>query len=235
MDSGSSFVEMEETPVGSFLHDDDDNEDNGVLSEGMDVDPDTDHGEINNNEEWESLVPKKRASRSPSHSPIQPMPSLDGFTQNTSPMMDGPEEAIAAAAAAVAGLSKSPVSEQDSSVNTGTPANFGTQKRSSPGTTTARQKDKSKKGKDGSTTGSRITPGKRVKVCKKDFIQLCSTEAQQFVKNYNENYNFYGNVVSGSGNKGWKIEFDLLPVDHKQVVIARKKITLVAAGDEEAP
>ena len=120
-------------------------------------------------------------------------------------------------------------------MNTGTPGNFGTRKRSSPGTTAAQQKDKSKKEKDGSTTGSHITPGTRVKVCKKDFFQLGSTEAQQFVKNYNKNYNFYRSVVSGSGNKGWKIEFDLLPVDHKQVVIARKKITLVAAGDEEAP
>jgi Transposase IS4 len=226
MDSSS---EIEETPVGSFLHDDDDDEDAVVLSERLDVDVDPDVAN-DDNDDRESLLPRNHlSSRSPSQSPFQPMPSLVGFEQNTAPMMDGTAEAIVAAAAAVAGLSRSPVSEPDSE------ANSRTRKRSSPGTTTARQKDKSKKRKDGSTTGSRITPGKRVKVRKKEFFQLCSIEAQHFIKNYNENYNFYGNVISGSGNKGWKIEFDLLPVDHKQVVVARKKIALVAVGDEEAP
>ena len=55
------------------------------------------------------------------------------------------------------------------------------------------------------------------------------------MKNYNDNYNFYGTVVSGGGNKGWKVEFSLFPVNNKVVLLQRKRIHLVAKGKEEVP
>jgi Transposase IS4 len=148
-----------------------------------------------------------------------------GMAPAMSPVtVEAMNDAIAAAAMAVTRMNPSPTSTITANSQ---------KKRSSPGTTTARQNKTNAKKAKGS---SRITPGGRVKVTKKNLFQIVNDENQRNVlKTYNENYNLYGTVISGSGSKGWKIEFDLFPQQNKMCIVNRKRITLVAKGEEETP
>jgi Transposase IS4 len=155
----------------------------------------------------------------------------------TIPMMEATDEAIAAAALAVQNssarlrLSPSPLSTANSSPMHDNSES--TRKRSSPGTTTARQNKGSMKKAKGA---QRIAPGGRVKVTRKNLWPIVTEESQKDVlKNFNDNYNFYGTVIGGGGNKGWKVEFNLFPTNSKVVLLQRKRIHLVADGEEEVP
>ena len=162
-----------------------------------------------------------RASFNRSPSPPESLPPLAGLEAARTPLIPATAEAIAAVAAA---LNSSPNSDLSSSIVT-------TRKRSSPGTTTARQIN-AKKAKG----ASRITSGGRVKVARKDLFHIVMIEEQKTIlKGYNDNYNFFGTVVSGTGNKSWKVSFDLFPADFKVAVVTRRRIKLVGAGEDEAP
>jgi hypothetical protein len=178
-----------------------------------------------NDDNDESGTGQQNVSRSPSASPD--MLALFGTANEQTPTMEATDEAIAAAAAFIGpnAIRMSPMTAH---------TNNSQKKRSSPGTTTARQnKSSSKKAKKGA---QRITPGGRVKVTKKNLYQIVTDDDQREVlKTYNENYNFYGTVMSGSGTKGWKIEFSLFPAHNKIAIVQRKRITLVSKGEEEAP
>jgi hypothetical protein len=106
--------------------------------------------------------------------------------------------------------------------------NSGTSKRKRGAASTARKKTSAAKQK------SRITRGSRVKVTRADLYHILKTGAQKAtIEPLGNNCNIYGRVKVGSSQKGWTIEFDLLPADEKAVLVMRKKIRIVAEGDEE--
>ena len=43
----------------------------------------------------------------------------------------------------------------------------------------------------------------------------------------------HGTVISGNSNKGYKISFDALPAGEKEVIVSRKRLTVVRSGEEE--
>ena len=139
-------------------------------------------------------------------------------------MLAATAEAIAAAAAAL-----------DSLPNSNLSSNNTMRKKSTPGTTTACQ-NKSRNVKKAKGASQSKSDG-HVKVTRKELLPILIDDTQKTVlKNYNDNDNFFGKVISATGNKGWKIEFDLFPADAKVVfVVHHKCIKLVGVGDEENP
>jgi hypothetical protein len=171
------------------------------------------------------------------HRNQSPVLELDGMQTATIPLMAALDEATQAAKAALAMNASARSSPSTTTVSNASPnEQSGTltrRKRSSPGTTTARQNRGTAKKAKGS---QRIAPGGRVKVTRKNLWPIVQDDNQKAVlKNYNDNYNFYGTVVSGGGNKGWKVEFSLFPASNKVVLLQRKRIHLVASGEEEVP
>jgi hypothetical protein len=171
--------------------------------------------------------------------PVGTPPETFGFRPASLPLLPVTEEAVVAAASAVTGTQPPSRSSPSPTLTEHSPPNSETgnainksRKRSSPGTTTARQSTKRNARKQKSA--ARIGPKCRVKVKRSHLYPvLVSDEQRAVLKDFNDNYNLYGNVVSGSGNKGWKISFDMLPVDQKDVVVVRKKIKLISKGEEE--
>jgi Transposase IS4 len=165
-----------------------------------------------------------RAARSPE------MRAIPGLRPASTPRLLPTQAAVEAAALAVrGGLNPLPRSTPSPTNTANSDADASNKrKKSSPGTTTARQAKKGNKKK------SRIGPKSRVKVKRSELYPVLITDQQRSVcKDFNDNYNFYGNCISGSGSKGWKIAFDSLPVGEKEVVLLRRKIQLVGDGEEE--
>ena len=103
-------------------------------------------------------------------------------------------------------------------------------KRKSPmGTTTARNKKKSKE-------ETKIKIGCRIQSQRK-ILYLCgrlSQQQQDFMKEYPNNYRFYGTVMSGKGATGYTVDYDLFPAEHKRVIgLMRQRLTVMKLGAEE--
>ena len=50
---------------------------------------------------------------------------------------------------------------------------------------------------------------------------------------FNDNYNFYGNVKSGTSAAGYKVTLDAMPEGEKDVLIKRNKLKVLPADSEE--
>ena len=108
----------------------------------------------------------------------------------------------------------------------------GAKRRLSPGATTARQQ---KRRSAATSEKQRIKQGSRVKVTwKKLFPILQEAKQKDILRDYNDNYNFYGTVVSGNASKGYNISFDQFPLDSKVAFLKRNRIKVLKEGDEEA-
>ena len=93
--------------------------------------------------------------------------------------------------------------------------------RLSPGATTARQQ---KRRSAATSEKQRIKQGSRVKVTwKKLFPILQEAKQKDILRDYNDNYNFYGTVVSGNASKGYNISFDQFPLDSKVAFLNETK------------
>ena len=80
----------------------------------------------------------------------------------------------------------------------------------------------------------RITRGCCVKVTKELLYHaVASVEQRGAIECYGKNRNCYGRIVSGSTQKDWVIAFDDFPTEQKNANVVRKKIALVATGEEE--
>ena len=76
----------------------------------------------------------------------------------------------------------------------------------------------------------------RVKVQRKSLFHILEHEEQKEVMKRDDgnSRNYYGKVLSGNGNQGYRIQFDELPVGMQIVHIKRReRITVVEDGEEE--
>ncbi|KAG7374080.1 hypothetical protein IV203_013175 [Nitzschia inconspicua] len=106
----------------------------------------------------------------------------------------------------------------------------GMKKRKASPVTTARQQRKKTKAEE------RIKIGCRVKIQKKNLFHLLVTDQQkESLKGFNQNYNCYGTIKSGNAAAGYRVAFDNLPYEDKEVFVKRKKLTAVGSGNEETP
>ena len=132
-----------------------------------------------------------------------------------------PAEAVAAAAAALRAR-PSPSPSSGGSETRG-------KKKMSPGETSARQQQKKK-------TGPRISIQCRIQVTRKHLWPILKHEPQrEVVKGYPDNYNFYGQVISGNNSSGYMVRFDLFPAEWKEVNVGRKRLGVVNCNEEELP
>ena len=139
------------------------------------------------------------------------------FEMATTPVFAS-QEATAAAAAAITGTIPPDASPTDSTHS----------KRASP-VTTARQKKKNQQKQ------IQIKKGVRVKIRRKNLYHILTTNSQkEKTKGFNDNYNFYGRILSGSAQQGYNVEFSAFPVGEKTVFVKRRWLTAVAedATDE---
>jgi hypothetical protein len=96
-----------------------------------------------------------------------------------------------------------------------------------PGTTTARHAKKP-------LSMTKIRIGCRVYIAKSTLkFLLSSDEQKQCLNDFRENHRIYGTVLSGASNKGYNVEFDILPSNQKKVHLTRKRLTVVKDGEEE--
>ncbi|KAG7370309.1 hypothetical protein IV203_028055 [Nitzschia inconspicua] len=106
----------------------------------------------------------------------------------------------------------------------------GMKKRKASPVTTARQQRKKTKAEE------RIKIGCRVKIQKKNLFHWLVTDQQkESLKGFNQNYNCYGTIKSGNAAAGYRVAFDNLPYEDKEVFVKRKKLTAVGSGNEETP
>ncbi|KAG7337259.1 hypothetical protein IV203_026852 [Nitzschia inconspicua] len=104
----------------------------------------------------------------------------------------------------------------------------GMKKRKASPVTTARQQRKKTKAEE------RIKIGCRVKIQKKNLFHLLVTDQQkESLKGFNQNYNCYGTIKSGNAAAGYRVAFDNLPYEDKEVFVKRKKLTAVGSGNKE--
>ncbi|KAG7353851.1 hypothetical protein IV203_003206 [Nitzschia inconspicua] len=108
----------------------------------------------------------------------------------------------------------------------------GMKKRKASPVTTARQQRKKTKAEE------RIKIGCRVKIQKKNLFHWLVTDQQkESLKGFNQNYNCYGTIKSGNAAAGYRVAFDNLPYEDKEVFVKRKenrskKSTIQASIDE---
>ncbi|KAG7337193.1 hypothetical protein IV203_027675 [Nitzschia inconspicua] len=83
----------------------------------------------------------------------------------------------------------------------------------------------------------RIKIGCRVQIQKKNLFHLLVTVQQkESLKGFvNQNFNCYGTIKSGNAAAGYKVAFDNLPYEDKEVFVKRKKLTAVGSGNDETP
>jgi hypothetical protein len=150
------------------------------------------------------------------------MPAL--LTAPTTLPLPDTAAAVAAVVATLARRSPSPASTAGASSTRGSSG-----KKMSPGESTARQSKKKPK-------QERIKLRGRVKVTRKQLWPILHHQEQkEAVKDFADNYNLYGTVNSGNASAGYNISFDILPMGLKEVVVARKRISVVKTGEEERP
>ncbi|KAG7358334.1 hypothetical protein IV203_014922 [Nitzschia inconspicua] len=95
----------------------------------------------------------------------------------------------------------------------------GMKKRKASPVTTARQQRKKTKAEE------RIKIGCRVKIQKKNLFHLLVTDQQkESLKGFNQNYNCYGTIKSGNAAAGYRVAFDNLPYEDKEVFVKRKEV-----------
>ncbi|KAG7340057.1 hypothetical protein IV203_006461 [Nitzschia inconspicua] len=104
------------------------------------------------------------------------------------------------------------------------------EEESSPVTTAMQQRKKTK-------AEERIKIGCRVKIQKKNLFHLLVTDQQKESLNgfVNQNFNCHGTIKSGNAASGYKVAFDNLPYEDKEVFVKRKNLTAVGSGKDETP
>jgi hypothetical protein len=130
-------------------------------------------------------------------------------------------------------LGSLPPSQQMIEAVIGTPSSSRSKasRKCSPGTTTARKRQKKV-----TNDVNRIKIGCRVKILRKHLFHILDHDDQRLrLDGFNDNYNIHGTIKSGNTSRGYTVMFDMLPVGHKDVLISRKKLKVIKEGEEEVP
>jgi Transposase IS4 len=138
--------------------------------------------------------------------------------------------ATKAALDAIAGITPTPTIPQVRTTrNDGTSSSEGIKRKRKASPTNTSRKSKVKQ-----DAAVRIRVGGRAKCSRKVLFHLLTSETQKAcIRDFANNYQCYGTLKSGNSNVGYKVAFDILPAEERDVFVKRQNLDPVGKGEEE--